>query len=73
MHRRDGPLDDDIGADLWHLCSGNGVTVPDMPGMNRVFVQFIDPGGVLHSETSVAVRTHSGWQQARSRDVARVD
>jgi virginiamycin B lyase len=31
--------------------------VPDSPGVNRVFVQFIDAGGVLRGETSVAVRT----------------
>jgi hypothetical protein len=32
-------------------------SVPDLPGVNRVFVQFTDPGGVLRGETSVAVRT----------------
>jgi Divergent InlB B-repeat domain len=37
--------------------SGNGTTVPDMPGMNRVYVQFTDAGGVLRGKTSVAVRT----------------
>jgi hypothetical protein len=31
--------------------------VPDAPGVNRIFVQFTDPGGVLRGETSVAVRT----------------
>jgi hypothetical protein len=32
-------------------------TVADSPGANRVFVQFTDASGVLHGETSVAVRT----------------
>jgi hypothetical protein len=31
--------------------------VPDLPGVNRVFVTFTDAGGVLRGETSVAVRT----------------
>ena len=37
--------------------SGKGTLVPDMPGVNRIFVQFTDPGGVLRGKTSVAVRT----------------
>jgi hypothetical protein len=32
--------------------------IPDMPAVNRIFVQFTDSGGVLRGETSVAVRTH---------------
>jgi hypothetical protein len=32
-------------------------TVADSPGANRIFVQFTDASGVLHGETSVAVRT----------------
>jgi hypothetical protein len=32
-------------------------TVADLPGINRVFVQFTDAGDVLRGETSVAVRT----------------
>jgi hypothetical protein len=32
-------------------------TVPDSPGVNRVFVRFTDPGGALRGATSVAVRT----------------
>jgi hypothetical protein len=31
--------------------------VPDLRGVNRVFVTFTDAGGVLRGETSVAVRT----------------
>jgi hypothetical protein len=31
--------------------------VPDLPGVNRVFVRFKDPTGVLRGATSVAVRT----------------
>jgi virginiamycin B lyase len=34
-----------------------GASVPDSPGLNRVFVQFNDANGVLRGETSVAVRT----------------
>jgi hypothetical protein len=34
-----------------------GGTVADSPGVNRVFVTFTDASGVLHGETSVAVRT----------------
>ena len=33
-------------------------TIPDLPGVNRVFVTFTDSGGTLRGETSVAVRTH---------------
>jgi hypothetical protein len=32
-------------------------SVPDMPGVNRIFVTFTDSNGVLRGETSVAVRT----------------
>jgi hypothetical protein len=38
------------------FAAGSGA-VPDMPGVNRVFVRFTDAGGVLRGETSVAVRT----------------
>jgi hypothetical protein len=31
--------------------------IPDMPAVNRIFVQFTDSGGVVRGETSVAVRT----------------
>jgi|HubBroStandDraft_6_1064221.scaffolds.fasta_scaffold17257_2 streptogramin lyase len=31
--------------------------IPDMPAVNRIFVQFTDTGGTLRGETSVAVRT----------------
>ena len=31
--------------------------VPNLPGVNRVFVRFSDSGGTLHGATSVAVRT----------------
>jgi hypothetical protein len=31
--------------------------VADMPGVNRVFVQFTDADGVMRGEASVAVRT----------------
>jgi YVTN family beta-propeller protein len=34
-----------------------GAAVANMPGVNRVFVTFIDASGVLRGETSVAVRT----------------
>jgi len=31
--------------------------VPDLPAINRIFVRFVDAGGALRGETSVAVRT----------------
>jgi virginiamycin B lyase len=33
-------------------------SIPDMPGVNRVFVTFTDTNGALRGETSVAVRSH---------------
>jgi hypothetical protein len=33
--------------------------IPDMPAVNRVFVRFVDSGGTLRGETSVAVRTQA--------------
>jgi hypothetical protein len=37
--------------------AAGSASVPNLPGVNRVFVRFKDAGGVLRGETSVAVRT----------------
>jgi hypothetical protein len=39
------------------FATGTG-PIPNLPGVNRVFVTFTDSSGVLRGETSVAVRTH---------------
>jgi len=45
-------------TDTFGVFVASSSAIPDMPAVNRIFVQFIDSGGTLRGETSVAVRTH---------------
>jgi hypothetical protein len=45
-------------TDTFGIFVASSSAIPDMPAVNRVFVQFTDSGGTLRGETSVAVRTH---------------
>jgi hypothetical protein len=44
-------------TDTFGVFVSSASAIPDMPAVNRIFVQFTDSGGVLRGETSVAVRT----------------